>query len=151
MSCLEYSDSVVWKAPSNNHVHNCNYCPFVSTSLFLMVNHVRSHRSSNTPFDCKDNINTYFCKDCDFQTNLTLFFKKHIEEYHIAKPENGAESFLSVQSYICKNCSFETYFSLAWFKHVITCKRAKPPRVVKSEGRCSSVNIVNSPPNIKTV
>ena len=126
MAALEYSENYARMGSFSNKVHNCKICPFFSTSVFRMVNHVRTHRSPLTHFSCeKSNVELYFCKDCNFQTNLTLLMKKHIKNYHSSHPQNASNSLEEEEdenrSYICKKCGFETYFLLKWLQHGQKC------------------------------
>ncbi|XP_063926471.1 zinc finger autosomal protein-like isoform X2 [Zophobas morio] len=128
MAALESSENDPRMGLLSNKVHNCKNCPFSSTSLFRMVNHVRTHRSPLTHFNCeKSNVDLYFCKDCNFQTDLTLLMKKHIENYHAPHPQNATNSLEEdeIQSYICKKCGFETYFLLKWLQHAQMCPGPK--------------------------
>ncbi|KAJ3640396.1 hypothetical protein Zmor_003697 [Zophobas morio] len=130
MSTLEYSESLrEWGRSSWKNVHNCKLCPYFTTSLFLMVNHVRRHRSSQEKYTCENaKIEEYYCKDCDFRTELTILFRQHINKYHSFKIESGDDLSLqdfSVQKYVCKKCDLETNLSLKWLQHTSECMEKK--------------------------
>ncbi|XP_063930348.1 zinc finger Y-chromosomal protein 2-like [Zophobas morio] len=130
MSTLEYCQGITtrWRSSWQN-VHNCKLCPYFTTSLFFMVNHVRRHRSSLEEFTCDNaKIEAYYCKDCDYKTELTLLFKQHIYKHHGLKRESekvfSSEDF-RIQTYVCQQCDFETNLSLNWLQHTFTCTRNK--------------------------
>jgi hypothetical protein len=85
---------------------------------FYMVNHGKPLESSR----CESNdLEKYYCKDCNFETNLVVILKQHLTEYHREdsdcvpdQPKNATV----VKSYICQKCSFETYSVLLWIKHL---------------------------------
>ncbi|KAJ3650422.1 hypothetical protein Zmor_016523 [Zophobas morio] len=123
MVTLQYAESVTApKKPSLVNVHACKICPYVTTSFFLMINHVRRHQSPLESFNCENPLDSYHCKHCNFQTELTLLFKAHIKEHHGIKHENDD---LIVQHnnqrYVCEKCEFETHFSLKWLRHRKEC------------------------------
>ncbi|XP_063927276.1 RE1-silencing transcription factor-like [Zophobas morio] len=127
MVTLQYSEPLTApKKPPLVNVHNCKVCPYVTTSFFLMMNHKRRHQSPLLPFNCKNTFDSYHCKDCDFQTELTLLFKQHIKEHHGIKHEND-DLILQYnnQKYVCRKCGFETYFSLKWLLHMRECPQIK--------------------------
>ena len=126
MSILEFSESFrAWGRSSWRNVHDCNLCPYFTTSLFLMVNHVRRHRSTPEKPTCENaNIETFYCKDCDFQTELTILFKQHINKNHSFKDDLSSEDF-SVQNYVCEKCDFETSLLLKWRQHGLDCAGKK--------------------------
>ena len=84
MSTLEYCEAIAkYDRSSLKNVHKCKICPYSTTSLFLITNHVRRHRFPLEQFTCSNaKIEAYFCKDCDFKTELTVLFKEHIGKYH---------------------------------------------------------------------
>ena len=114
------------------NVHKCKVCPYLTTSVFLMVNHMKRHRSSITPFNCEtSNIETYYCSNCDFQTELTLHFKQHIEESHRVKRQKQQLSNVEYifKNYMCPKCKFETHFLMKWRQHTMECMGRKKKRV----------------------
>ena len=123
MPALEFSEKYARMGFFANKVHNCKICPFFTTSVFRMVNHVRTHRSPLTHFDCeKSKIEVYLCKDCNLQTDLTLVMNRHIKKQHSSQPQNVSNSQENkIRRYICKQCSFETYFMLKWLQHARRC------------------------------
>ncbi|KAJ3640400.1 hypothetical protein Zmor_016690 [Zophobas morio] len=130
MSTLEYSESLRALGRSSwKNVHNCKLCPYFTTSLFLMVNHVRRHRLSQEKYTCENaKIEVYLCKDCDFKTELTILFKQHINKNHSFKSESrddlSIEDF-SVRNYVCEKCDLETNLSLKWLQHTSECTGKK--------------------------
>ena len=133
MSTLEYSEALsTYGRSSRKNVHNCKQCPYFTTTLFLMFNHVRQHRSSPEKFKCENaKIEPYYCKDCNFKTDLTILFKQHIDTNHGFKQESGDDSSsrdLVIENYVCENCDFATNFSLKWFQHTSRCTREKAKR-----------------------
>ena len=109
MAILEYSETFIAPGKSSwKNVHNCNLCLYFTTSYFFMVNHVRRHRAPLERFTCSEaEIETYYCKDCDFKTELTIEFKQHINKYHSVKKESRDFS-------VREKCDFETNLSLKW-------------------------------------
>ena len=96
---------------------------------FLMTKHVKRHRFPLVKFTCDNaKIEPYYCKNCDFKTELTVFFKEHIDKYHGLKRESTdyllSEDF-HIQTYVCEKCSFETNFSLKWLQHTSACTGEK--------------------------
>ena len=123
MSILEYSENFVrhLKSPPKN-AHHCKLCPFFTTSTFLMVNHVKQHSSpSLSHFNCQSvNIETYWCKDCNFQSELTFIFKQHIIQRHNKNEDSPIKNFV-VHHQICDECDFGTHFSMKWLQHRLFC------------------------------
>ncbi|XP_063926892.1 zinc finger protein 142-like [Zophobas morio] len=120
MSFLEYSEELVPTKPSK--VQNCNMCPYFTTSFFLMVSHVNRHKSWRN-FVCENTtIERYRCKDCNFESDLTLMFKLHLRNHHSihSKPQENAPHYYA-RTYICENCAFESHFSLTWLQHTLSC------------------------------
>ena len=104
-----------------------------------MTNHVRRHRFRLVKFTCDNvKIEPYYCKDCDFKTELTVLFKEHIGKYHGLKRESTdyllTEDF-HIQTYVCEKCSFETNLPLKWLQHTSACteKKKKIQRATSSE------------------
>ena len=121
--CEKFTTWVNW-AKSPNRTPTCKVCPDFTPSNFLMGHHARRHRSSSMPFNCeKSDIEIYYCKECNFQTELTLLFKQHVETYHCIKRENDEDSDYIVRNYICDKCNFETHFSIKWLQHSAACLR----------------------------
>ncbi|XP_063927294.1 putative zinc finger protein 66 [Zophobas morio] len=127
MSTLEFSEALAALGRSSwKNVHNCKLCPYFSTSLVLMVNHVRRHRSTLEKFTCSNpKIESYYCKDCDFQTELTILFKQHINKYHGLKRGDLSSEDFSIQNYVCEKCHFQTNFLFKWLQHSSTCVETK--------------------------
>ncbi|XP_063929928.1 zinc finger protein 711-like [Zophobas morio] len=130
MSILEYSGALAAQGRASwKNVHNCKLCPYFSTSFFLMLNHVRRHRSSLEKFMCeKAKIEAYFCKDCKFKTKLTLQFKKHINKHHGINKESrkgSSSNDFRIRTYVCNKCNFETNLSLKKIQHSSECTRKK--------------------------
>ncbi|WP_206737914.1 hypothetical protein, partial [Klebsiella pneumoniae] len=79
----------------------------------------RRHHFSPPHFTC-GNSRLKFCKDCNFQTELTLIFKQHLQEHHTIKKEPDEDlpnEKKVIQKYICKKCTFVTHFVLKWLQH----------------------------------
>ena len=137
MSTLEYSKALVAHGRSSwKNVHNCKLCPHFTTSILSMVNHVRRHRSSLEKFTCsKAKIEVYYCKDCDFKTDLTILFKQHINKHHGLKSESredlSIEDF-TIQNYVCEKCAFETNSLIKKLQHTSTCTERKENRLSSS-------------------
>ncbi|KAJ3656794.1 hypothetical protein Zmor_015842 [Zophobas morio] len=123
MSILEYSEEFAYVKPSHNNVHHCKLCPYFTTSLFIIINHVRRHYSILLPSNCEySNVETYYCKDCNFQTEPTLFFKQHLQQCHIFKQQNVANA--HTEQHICEKCNFATHSVLQYLQHVLDCKNS---------------------------
>jgi uncharacterized protein YlaI len=122
MQNLEYSESI----PKCDYrkIHNCKRCPYVTRSIFFMVNHAKRHPLPLKSLSSERNdLEKFYCKDCNFETDLVVIFKQHLGQYHRKgtdclqdQPKNDAV----VKSYICQKCSFETYSVLLWIKHLNT-------------------------------
>ena len=119
MGNLEYSETFA-QISSPKNIHNCKLCPYFTKSCFLMVNHIRRHRSSMTLFNCETTtVENYYCKDCNVETELTITFKQHISDCHYNKTklgENASDEFI-VQKYSCDQCNFDTHFLVEWLRH----------------------------------
>ena len=94
-----------------------------------MTNHVRRHRFPLNQFACGNTkIETYFCKDCNFKTELTVLFKERVGKYHGIKRESRddllSEDF-RIQNYVCEKCNFETTLSLKYLQHTSACTENK--------------------------
>ncbi|KAJ3656780.1 hypothetical protein Zmor_015828 [Zophobas morio] len=136
MSLLKYSKKLVQMKPSLNNVHHCKVCPYFTTSLLLMVNHVKRHQAPPQYFNCENiDIETYHCEDCNFQTELTLLFKQHAQLCYRKSEENLPEQVYSSQSFICKKCSFETHFKLKWLQHSTQCLGSNNFQIVTPNGK----------------
>ena len=126
MASLKYCEAIATDGRSYSweNLHNCIRCPYFTTSLFLMTNHVRRHHSSVEKFACDNaKIEVYYCQDCRFKTKLTVLFKQHLDRYHGLKmsiDDLSSENFC-IQNYVCEKCEFETNFSLKWLQHTSTC------------------------------
>ena len=117
MSTLEYFETFATRGTSSwENVHKCKLCPYFTTALFFMISHVRRHRFPLEKFTCDNaKIEAYYCKDCDFKTELTILFKEHVDKYHGLKRESKnvllSEDF-RIHIYVCEKCDFKTNFSL---------------------------------------
>jgi hypothetical protein len=120
METLEYTES----SPKCGYgeIHDCKRSLHVTKSLFYMVNHSKRHRLplESSSYERND-LEKYYCKECNFETYLVVILKQHRREYHRNnadcvedQPKNDA----IVKSYICQKCSFETYSVLLWIKHL---------------------------------
>ncbi|XP_063917145.1 RE1-silencing transcription factor-like [Zophobas morio] len=73
-------------------------------------------------FNCENaELETYDCEDCNFQTELTVFYKKHIKERHTPKREDSPSEEFTIHEYNCEECDFETHCCINWLRH--TCFR----------------------------
>jgi hypothetical protein len=103
-------------------IHNCKRCPYVTKAPFYMVNHAKRHRFPLESSRCeRTNLEKYYCKDCNFETDLVVIFKQHHREFHRKDTDcvqDQPKNDIVVKSYICQNCSFETYSVLLWMKHL---------------------------------
>jgi hypothetical protein len=119
MPNLEYSESIGKCA--HGETHSCDRYPCITKLPFLMTNHIKRHQLLLEISSCETNdLEKYYCKDCDFQADFLIIFNQHIREYHSKnvdcvqeQPKNDI-----VKSYICQRCSFETYSVLLWLKHL---------------------------------
>ena len=125
MSSLDYSEAL---STHDRNVHRCKACPYFTTSFFLMLNHLKLHKSLTTPFNCESSqIESYTCNDCNSQTELTVLLKLHVARYHNVKTEdrNSPNLNFTIHKYVCERCNFETNFALKWFQHILTCSADK--------------------------
>ena len=123
MSILEFSDV----KPRQEKIQNCELCPYFTTSVFLMVDHVKRHHSTLPRFNCENSkIEDYRCKDCNFQTDLTLVFSRHVQLHSEPSNQNPV-----IRQYFCENCSFDTHFAMKWLQHTLDC--LKIPKIVQSD------------------
>jgi predicted RNA-binding Zn-ribbon protein involved in translation (DUF1610 family) len=103
-------------------IHNCKRCPYVTKAPFYMVNHAKRHRFPLESSRCeRTNLEKYYCKDCNFETDLVVIFKQHHREFHRKDTDcvqDQPKNDIVVKSYICQKCSFETYSVLLWMKHL---------------------------------
>ncbi|KAJ3632428.1 hypothetical protein MTP99_009440 [Tenebrio molitor] len=116
MPNLEYNESIPKCGYEN--IHNCkNY----------MANDVKRHRVPLEPSRCERNDSEkYYCKDCNFETDLVVILKQHIREYHRKDTEcvqDQQKNGTVVKNYICQKCSFKTYpvlrlWVLLWIKRL---------------------------------
>ncbi|KAJ3651332.1 hypothetical protein Zmor_017381 [Zophobas morio] len=89
-----------------------------------MANHVRRRCFRLETFTCDNaKIEAYYCKDCDFKTQLTILFKQHGLKRESRKDISDPD-FL-IQNYVCKQCDFETNLSLKWLQHTSVCTKTK--------------------------
>ena len=126
MEALKYSVAcTAHKKSSLVKVHDCKICPYVTTSFFLMRNHLQRHQSPLVSFTCDNPLDSYHCKDCNFQTELTLLFKQHIKDRHGIKQKNDDNLIVqhNNQKYVCGKCGFETHFLLTWLRHMRECQQ----------------------------
>ncbi|KAJ3651032.1 hypothetical protein Zmor_017095 [Zophobas morio] len=104
------------KKSFSSHLHYCNICPFYTTSRLFFANHIKDHGSSSTYFNCENStIENYHCKDCDFETHLTLLLKQHREKYHSDKTDLSTKSV--IVRYVCEKCGLGTHFLMNWLQH----------------------------------
>jgi hypothetical protein len=107
-------------------VHKYDKCPFASKSLSFVIDHTRRHhfkqeiQESST---CETTtLEKYYCKSCNFETDLIIIFNQHAGEFHGKECEylHGPwrKDHCAVKSYICKICTFETHSILFWMKHL---------------------------------
>ncbi|KAJ3632418.1 hypothetical protein MTP99_009430 [Tenebrio molitor] len=69
----------------------------------------------------RNNLEKYYCKDCNFETDLVVILKQHLREYHRKETDcvqDQPKNDTVVKSYICQKCSLETYSVLPWMKHL---------------------------------
>ncbi|KAJ3652819.1 hypothetical protein Zmor_018752 [Zophobas morio] len=100
-------------------------------------------RSPLPPFNCENaNIANYSCKNCNFQTQLTLLFKQHVEHNHNTKKDNqiNKSNEFIIHNYICEKCKFETHFSMKWLQHFEECLEGeKNTQVTNNHDQCESL------------
>ncbi|KAJ3647292.1 hypothetical protein Zmor_019178 [Zophobas morio] len=122
MPLLEYSDKLIHTNPSQK-AQKCKVCPYFTTLVFFMVNHSNRHKPLSSLFNCeKTNLEIYHCNDCNFQTELTFLFKKHIQDHRNREPRSVE---YVIRNYVCKKCNFKTHFSMKWLQHTTTCLKSK--------------------------
>jgi hypothetical protein len=100
----------------------------------------KCHRLPLESSRCERNdVEKYYCKDCNFETDLVVILKQHRREYHRKgtdcvqdQPKNNTV----VKSYICQKCSFETYSVLLWIKH-------DDGSCFDTEEKCEKVDVVS--------
>jgi hypothetical protein len=69
----------------------------------------------------RNDLENYYCKGCNFETDLVVILKQHFREYHRKDTDcvqDQPKKDIIVKSYICQKCSFETYSVLLWIKHL---------------------------------
>jgi hypothetical protein len=67
-------------------IHNCDKYRYVTESRFFMKNHTNRNHFPLKSFNCETNdLEKYYCKDCDFETDLVIIFNQHVGEYHNKK------------------------------------------------------------------
>ncbi|KAJ3644122.1 hypothetical protein Zmor_026795 [Zophobas morio] len=92
--------------------------------LLHIINHFERRRSLSYPFDCETaNIENYYCNYCNFETELVLVFKQHLEEHQGVKRSHrdvliGKHR---IRTYVCEKCGFETNFLMKWRQHTKQC------------------------------
>jgi hypothetical protein len=105
-------------------IHNCDRCPYMTKSPFFMINHTKRNHLPPKSFSCETNdLAKYYCKECDFETDLVIIFNQHVGEYHRKKIDSLQDlpkKDTVVKCYVCQKCSFETYSVLVWIKHLDT-------------------------------
>ena len=92
---------------------------------------MRRHSSSLEKFTCHNKIEPYFCKDCDFETGLTILFRQHVSKHHDPKRQSRADSSswdFVIKNYDCEKCDFTTNLSLKKLQHTLTCTGMKENR-----------------------
>jgi hypothetical protein len=111
MTNLEYAENV--------HKYKC---PFDKKSLFFVIGHSKRHRFELELSTCETtSLEKYYCKSCNFQTDLIIIFNQHVRQFHGKKRESvysPSTKNSAVISYICKTCTFETHSILFWMKHL---------------------------------
>ncbi|CAH1368061.1 unnamed protein product, partial [Tenebrio molitor] len=109
MSNLGYSESI---PKVFGYIHNYKRCPSLTKVPFYMVNHAKHHRLPLESSRCERNdLEKYYCKDCNFETDLVVILKQHFREYHRKDTDcvqDQPKKDIIVKSYICQKCSFET-------------------------------------------
>jgi predicted RNA-binding Zn-ribbon protein involved in translation (DUF1610 family) len=69
----------------------------------------------------RNDLEKYYCKSCNFETDLVVILKQHLREY-LRKDtdcvQDQPKKNTVVKSYICQKCTFETYSVLMWIKHL---------------------------------
>jgi hypothetical protein len=119
---LEYAESI--PKCGYGKIHNCDICPYVTKSLFFMINHTKRHRLPLDSISCETiDLEKYYCKDCNFKTDLMVIFNQHIREHHRKDTDfvqDQTKNDTVIKNYICQQCSFETYSALQWIKHLDT-------------------------------
>jgi hypothetical protein len=119
MQNFEYTESIPKCGYGN--IHNCKRCPYVTKSLFHMVNHAKRYQLPLKSSSCERNdLENHYCKNCNFESDLVVILKQHLREYHRKDTDcvqDQPKSDSEVKSYICPKCSFETYSVLLWIKH----------------------------------
>ena len=120
-------------------IHSCKKCPYLTKSIFFMLNHVKCHKQQKDKFECKRFPEIFSCKQCDFTTSLTTRFNQHFKRIHGRKQQK--ENFVC-KLYQCKNCSFQTYSLLIWLKqHARGCRKVdKNPAVLEKKSTPERTN-----------
>ncbi|KAJ3650508.1 hypothetical protein Zmor_016601 [Zophobas morio] len=120
---------------SSKKIHKCGRCPYFTTWYFLMVNHLKRHKWPRI-FTCdKATVESYYCKDCNYQTTVTLLFILHVRKHDsIKKQRHEDPPQYSVRKYICGNCPFESHFSMTWYQHTFSCHKTKQIQEVAKQG-----------------
>ena len=88
--------------------------------------------SNLEPFNCETGqIEFYSCKDCFFQTKMSVLFKQHFQEHHSIKTEHHEK--FTMRNYVCEKCVFETHFAVTWLQHSLACLTKQEKRTVKNK------------------
>ncbi|XP_063927441.1 uncharacterized protein LOC135140714 isoform X2 [Zophobas morio] len=125
---LDLDKFMVKLRASFKNTRHCKICPFSTTSLCLMVSHLKGHPSLQQ-FNCEtNNIELYSCLKCPFQTDLAIALKQHFQARHTIRKEHPEDEKYVIKSYICKECQFETHFVMKWLKHTMSCHTIKKKR-----------------------
>ncbi|CAH1374543.1 unnamed protein product, partial [Tenebrio molitor] len=69
----------------------------------------------------RNDLEKYYCRGCNFETDLVIILKQHFKEYHRKDTDcvqDPPKNDTVVKSYICQKCSFEAYSVLMWIKHL---------------------------------
>ncbi|CAH1368116.1 unnamed protein product, partial [Tenebrio molitor] len=115
MQNLEFTENI----PKCGHRKRC---PYVTKAPFYMVNHVKRHRLPLESSRCERNdLEKYYCKDCNLETDLVVILKQHFRECHrkdVKCVQDQPKNDTVVKCYICQKCSFKTYSVLLWIKHL---------------------------------
>ncbi|XP_050301124.1 zinc finger protein 808-like isoform X2 [Anthonomus grandis grandis] len=178
---FETTDSEMWGQHKLTHniqigapdLLKCSECMFVTTQEATMNIHIEQHEKSGEIVKEEPTIlipklnpsippDVFRCNNCDYETNLKAFIKRHmlihtvkIEEKPIAETlkcsqchfQTDHEKFLKrhqlshkeSKSYKCQKCKFETLYKVMFAKHIQAHNKAKK---IKDKGK-QDKNILN--------
>ncbi|KAJ3632421.1 hypothetical protein MTP99_009433 [Tenebrio molitor] len=81
MPNLENSESI--SKCGHGKIHNSQRCAYVTKSRFNMVtNTKRLQLPLESSRSERNDLEKYYCKDCNFETDLVVILKQHLKEYH---------------------------------------------------------------------